>query len=84
MSVPLKIMYSYTSSRAATGISVGRSSVPKDRTVEENTCVKKAEEIINVINVVAVVLLTVQLAEAAASFRILLPFNGTIRFKIEH
>ena len=35
MSVPLKIIYSYTSSRGATGRSVGRSSVPNDLTVKE-------------------------------------------------
>ena len=32
MSEPRKMMYSYTSSRGATGLSVGLSSVPNDRT----------------------------------------------------
>ena len=32
MSDPRKMMYSYTSSLGATGLSVGRSSVPKERT----------------------------------------------------
>lgn len=42
MSLPRKMMYSKTSSRGAIGLSVGRSSVPKERTrvgraeVEEN------------------------------------------------
>ncbi len=36
MSEPRKMMYSYTSSRGATGRSVGRSSVPKERTAEDN------------------------------------------------
>lgn len=34
MSAPLKMMYSYTSSLGATGLSVGRSSVPNDRTIQ--------------------------------------------------
>lgn len=32
MSLPLKMMYSKMSSRGRMGLSVGRSSVPKDRT----------------------------------------------------
>ena len=36
MSVPLKIMYSNTSSRGATGRSVGRSSVPNERTAKRD------------------------------------------------
>lgn len=37
MSAPRKMMYSYTSSLGATGRSVGRSSVPKDRTLAKAT-----------------------------------------------
>ena len=36
MSDPRKMMYSYTSSLGATGLSVGRSSVPKERTEVRN------------------------------------------------
>lgn len=37
MSLPLKMMYSKVSSRGGMGRSVGRSSVPKERTDEEET-----------------------------------------------
>lgn len=35
ISLPRKMMYSKTSSRGGIGLSVGRSSVPKERTVEK-------------------------------------------------
>lgn len=35
ISLPLKMIYSNTSSRGGIGLSVGRSSVPKERTVGE-------------------------------------------------
>lgn len=37
ISLPRKMMYSNTSSRGGIGLSVGRSSVPKERTVEKTT-----------------------------------------------
>ncbi|KAK2140398.1 hypothetical protein NP493_5806g00000 [Ridgeia piscesae] len=37
MSLPRKIMYSYTSSLGGTGLSVGRSSVPNDLTLAKAT-----------------------------------------------
>ncbi len=37
ISLPRKMMYSNTSSRGGIGLSVGRSSVPKERTVGENS-----------------------------------------------
>ena len=36
MSLPLKMMYSKISSRGGIGLSVGRSSVPKERTIEKD------------------------------------------------
>lgn len=35
ISLPRKMMYSNTSSRGGIGLSVGRSSVPKERTVQK-------------------------------------------------
>lgn len=37
MSLPLKMMYSKVSSRGGMGLSVGRSSVPKERTDKKQT-----------------------------------------------
>lgn len=47
ISLPRKMMYSNTSSRGGIGLSVGRSSVPKDRTVKkirDNLNIKQASK----------------------------------------
>lgn len=50
MSLPLKMMYSKTSSRGATGLSVGRSSVPKDFTVHKNRSERGKQTVLSLSN----------------------------------
>ena len=44
MSLALKIIYSYTSSLGATGLSVGLPSVPNERTIEKKNILLAADK----------------------------------------